>query len=311
MQKNQSFLKSYGWILAAIFCTMLWGSASPAIKIGYELFQMDTSNVFNVFIFAGLRFFGGGFMTLLLSRILMKEKTKFTLSMLGPSAALALAQTAAQYIFFYLGLAVVSGSVGSILSSTNVFITVLLVTLVFPSEKLTFRKLLACILGFLGIIILNIGSDFQLAFRINGEGFILFSALANAIANLLIRHFGQKHNPVALTGYQFILGGGVLTIIGLIGGGRLQYPGIKGILLMAYLMLVSALAYGIWSLLLKNQPASHVVIFHSIVPIFGAIFSWLALGDHIWNWQTLLALFTITLGIAIINIQFPKKTPTK
>ena len=31
-------------VLSAVFCCVLWGSASPAIKIAYELFRIDASD---------------------------------------------------------------------------------------------------------------------------------------------------------------------------------------------------------------------------------------------------------------------------
>ncbi len=301
-------VKQYSWVLAAIFCTMLWGSASPMIKMGYQYFQMDTSNVFNIILFAGVRFFGAGLLTLLISRPLTGEKPSFNKAMTGPVLVLALTQTAGQYISFYLGLAVVTGSVGAILSATNIFFTVIIATIFMRSEKLTTQKILATLLALVGIIVLNLDSNLNFAFRLNGEGFVLLSALANAFASIFMSRFSQKHNPISLTAYQFILGGAGLMLVGFFGGGRLNAPGYQGILVLAYLMVLSALAYGIWSLLLKHHPTSHVVIFHALVPVWGSLFSWLFMGDQIWNWQTLVALLSIVIGIFLVNKQKEKLT---
>lgn len=314
LDNKQTRSNSKLWMLAAIFCTMLWGSATPMIKLGYAAFQMDTSNAFNIILFAGIRFFGAGFLTFLISYPLTKEKPEFTTGLIVPSTFLALAQTAGQYIFFYLGLAVVSGSIGSLLSSTNVFFTVLLTAIVLRSEKLTLKKIIAIMLGMLGIVILNLGGDFSLNFRLNGEGFVLLSAFANAIANILMRNFSQKYNPAMLTGTQFVIGGASLIVVGLLGGGRLNTPDLAGIAILFYLMLLSALAYGIWAVLLKNHPTSQVVIFNTIVPVFGAFFSWIILGENIWNWRTLVALIAIAAGILLANYQtgaMKKELPVK
>lgn len=47
------------WIAAilAIFCSALWGSAFPCVKIGYGLFGVDTSQPMSLILFAGIRFF--------------------------------------------------------------------------------------------------------------------------------------------------------------------------------------------------------------------------------------------------------------
>lgn len=307
MKTDNSKFSKHAWILAAIFCTMLWGSATPMIKLGYEAFQIDTSNAYNVILFAGLRFFGAGFLTLLAAYPLTREKPRFYPGILLPASILALIQTAGQYIFFYLGLALVTGSVGSLLTSTNVFFTVILSTIILRSEKLTAKKILATILGLIGIIILNLDGNLHFEFRLTGEGFVLLSALANAIANLCMRQFSQNHNPVSLTGFQFVLGGLSLMIVGFLGGGRIMYPGLGGVFILFYLMLLSVFAYGIWAMLLKNHPTSHVVIFSSMVPVFGAFFSWLILGENIWKWQTLLALLAIAMGILLVNYKPRKK----
>ena len=52
----KNYLKNYGWILGALFCTLLWGAATPTIKFGYESFPVDTSVPYNIILFAGIRF---------------------------------------------------------------------------------------------------------------------------------------------------------------------------------------------------------------------------------------------------------------
>ena len=43
-------------VLAAIFCGVLFGSAFPAIKLGYAYFSI-TNDVFSKILYAGIRFF--------------------------------------------------------------------------------------------------------------------------------------------------------------------------------------------------------------------------------------------------------------
>ena len=40
-------------VLSAVFCCVLWGSASPAIKIAYELFRIDASDTASRLVLAG------------------------------------------------------------------------------------------------------------------------------------------------------------------------------------------------------------------------------------------------------------------
>ena len=41
-------------VLSAVFCCVLWGSASPAIKIAYELFRIDVSDTASRLMLAGV-----------------------------------------------------------------------------------------------------------------------------------------------------------------------------------------------------------------------------------------------------------------
>ena len=42
--------------LTAIFCTLLWGTAFPFIKVGYSAFKIEESDIGSKLIFAGMRF---------------------------------------------------------------------------------------------------------------------------------------------------------------------------------------------------------------------------------------------------------------
>ena len=49
----------------AAFCCLLWGSAYPAIKSGYEIFQIAVDDIPSKVVFAGYRFFFAGLLLLL------------------------------------------------------------------------------------------------------------------------------------------------------------------------------------------------------------------------------------------------------
>ncbi len=56
----------------------------------------------------------------------------------------------------------------------------------------------------------------------------------------------QKDNPVMLSGYQFIFGGIVMIILGLIMGGRINHISVSAVLMLFYLACISAVAYSLW-----------------------------------------------------------------
>lgn len=54
------------WIFpAACLCCALWGSAFPCVKIGYQLFAIDSSDTATILLFAGVRFFLAGVLVIL------------------------------------------------------------------------------------------------------------------------------------------------------------------------------------------------------------------------------------------------------
>ena len=57
----------------AIICCLLWGSAFPCIKIGYQMFNIPSGAVGSQFLFAGIRFTLAGILTIFFGSILSKK----------------------------------------------------------------------------------------------------------------------------------------------------------------------------------------------------------------------------------------------
>ena len=172
----------------------------------------------------------------------------------------------------------------------------------FRLEKLDKQKILGCIIGFAGVVIVNLGGEFDMSFTMLGDGFLMISAFAYALSSVLINIYGKDENPVMLSGYQFVAGGFVMILAGLIMGGRLNIVTIKGILLLLYMAFISAGAYTLWSLLLKHNPVSKVAVFGFCTPIFGVILSAIILGESTsFQPKTLAALLFVCIGIIIVN----------
>ncbi len=307
MDKNKFFTHPLVITLCALLCCALWGSATPFIKIGYELI-MPHRGVPSTLVFAGVRFFGAGVLTVLIYSIGRKRVLYPKKENLGRVGIVACFQTIIQYIFFYIGLANTSGVKGTILSGSSTFFAILVSCLIFRMEKLNLKKIVACLLGFTGIILVNING---LTFRMNllGDTFVLFSAISLAISSVLMKRFSKHEDPVILSGYQFILGGAVMTAVGLIAGGHIGFPSVKSVLVMFYLSLLSAVAYALWGMLLKFNPVSKVTIFSFSTPIMGVLLSTLLLKEEsLVTWPILLlTLLFISGGIFLLN--YERKAP--
>ena len=178
----------------------------------------------------------------------MPKKTSW-----GKIAKLCMLQTVAQYLFFYIGLANTSGVKASIIEGVNVFISILVASLIFHQERLTTRKMAGCLIGFAGVVLVNITGGIDMAFTFTGDGFIVLSTIAYAFSSVMIKRYSQGENPVTLSGYQFVLGGLIMVICGLLMGGRLEVITPAGIAMLLYLAVISAVAYSFMGHIVKVQ----------------------------------------------------------
>lgn len=289
--------------LGALLCCALWGSAFPCIKIGYRLFDIASGDVAAQILFAGCRFTLAGVLALAIGSALNREWLVPKRRSYGRIAKLALLQTVAQYIFFYVGLANTTGVKASIIEGVNVFIAILVASLLFHQEKLSAAKILGCVIGFAGVVLVNSsGGGLDLGFHFTGEGFIFLSTIAYAFSSVFLKRYSKEDNPVLLSGWQFVFGGLVMIVCGLLAGGRLSEWSIAGVLMLLYMAVISAVAYSLWGILLKYNPVSKVAVFGFMNPVFGVILSAILLheGDSI-GVMCLVSLALVCAGIYIVN----------
>lgn len=294
-------------ILAAL-CCLLWGSAFPCIKIGYKLFAIESGDAATQILFAGLRFTLAGILTTIFGslgakKLLMPKKTSLPLVL-----KLCLFQTILQYIFFYIGLAHTTGVKASIIEGSNVFFAILTAALIFRLEKLTVKKVVGCLLGFSGVVLVNLTGSELGSLNLTGDGFILFSAIAYAVSSALIKIYSERENPVTLSGWQFLTGGIIMTIVGGLLGGKIPQVTLPALSMLFYLAFVSAFSYSLWGILLKYNPVSKITIIGFSNPVFGVILSAVLLneGSQAASFTVLAALLLVCAGIYTVN-----KTPKK
>ena len=299
--RKNFFSNTFAVAFFAILCCALWGSATPFIKIGSSLI-LPVKNTASTILFAGIRFSFAGLLTVITYSIARRKLLFPRLENTGRILTVSAFQTIIQYIFFYIGLSNTSGVKGTILSGSNAFFAVLIAALVFKQEKLTVKKVVACVLGVAGIVIINLdGLEFTMNFT--GDGFVLFSAIAYSVSSSLIKRFSKYEDPVVISGYQFIFGGAVMVIVGLAMGGEVVFSGIKSYAVIGYLSLLSAVAYSLWGVLLKNNPVSKVSIYSFMIPVFGTLLSMLMLDEatRVSPISLVITLLLICTGIFLIN----------
>ncbi len=304
--KNKLFTHPIFIAVTALLCCALWGSATPFIKIGYQLI-LPQKDIPSTILFAGIRFTLAGIITILIYSVAKRKFLYPKRENIGRVLTVSAFQTVIQYIFFYIGLANTSGVKGTVISGTNAFFAILISALVFRLEKLNAKKIIACILGFTGIILINLNG---LEFTMNiGDVCVLTSNIAYAVSSVLIKRFSKYEDPVVISGYQFAIGGSVMIATGLVLGGNVKFASLASVGVIFYLALLSAVAYSLWGILLKHNPVSKVTVYSFMIPVFGVLLSNIMLAEQseVKVINLVIALILMCSGIFLLNYKKTEK----
>ena len=309
-------LLTNGWVVAigAIISCALWGSAFPCIKIGYKLLNIAADDVSTQILFAGVRFTLAGVLSIVFESIIERRVLLPKKSSIGSILKLCMMQTVIQYLFFYVGLAHSSGVTGSIITGTNSLLTILIACFIFRQEKMTLPTMIGCVIGLAGVVVANLGGgSIGTQMHLNGEGFVFIAALFYALSSIYLKKYSQQDDPVMLSGYQFLVGGLILSVLGFATGGRLSGFTLQSSLLLLYLGFLSAMAYALWGILLKYNPVSRVAIYGFTNPVIGVLLSALLLGEggQAFSTKNLLALLLVCTGIIVVNLWKKKEGEQK
>ncbi len=283
----------------SLLCTLMWGSAFPCIKIGYEIFRIEAGDIPSKLIFAGARFLLAGLIVLVIGIFKEGSTMKLHRRDILPITVLGFCQTYLQYLFLYIGLVQVSGTKSAVLTSVSTFGSVILSALVFKSDSLTLKKLLGCVIGLTGIIIMNSGGDGLGGFLLTGDGLVILSNLSGAAGNVLSKKISSGRSPVQISAWQLIFGGSALTLTGIISGGRLIFYEPGCIWLLIYLAAMAGIAFMLWTMLLFHNDVSRVAVYNLLIPVFGAMWSAIFLGENIFTLTNIISLLFVCSGIFI------------
>ncbi len=290
------------WVaIFALTAAVVWGWAYPLIKLGFKEFAITPEMTGSKMLFAGVRFCLSGLIILAMAKgrgfsFRLRQGSDYGFLLLY-----ALFNTTFHYAFFYFGLSHSEGARAAILNTLSVFTVVILACLFFKSDKLTLRKILGCLIGFLGILALNLGGEQGgTGFTWLGDGMIILNALSSAVASLMTRGLSQRVNVFVGTGYSLALGGFLLIVPGLLLGGTLPLITPLGLLYLLLLIGISTTGFSLYNKLLSCNPVGKVAIYNSLIPVIGALTSCLCLGETFYT-KYLIAGALATWGIYLVN----------
>ncbi len=289
------------WVVVLALTTAIaWGWAFPLIKVGFNAFGITTDMTGSKMLFAGIRFAVAGLIVLFVARSSGRSFKATRSSDWRFILAFALINTTLHYFFFYVGMSHSEGSRAAILNSLSTFLVVLLACACFKSDRLTSRKIIGCVVGFCGILALNLGGAESGQFTWLGDGMIILNAICSAIASLMTRGLSRRIDVFVGTGYSLTIGGILLIVPGLVLGGTLPNVNMLGLVCLLLLIAISALCFALYNKLLSLNPVGKVAIYNSLIPVVGAVTSCLCLGETFYLKYTL-AGGLAAIGIYIIN----------
>lgn len=304
--KTPFLSKKKNVVLTAILYTFLWGTAFPLVKLCMLYFHVADNDQMSKCLIAGIRFLLSGVIILVIgkmtkTKILPDNKQSYLWIILY-----GIFSTAIQYSLTYIGLSKIDSSKGAIFDQLSVFFTLIVGGLFLKDDRLTVKKMIGCLIGFIGIFLTS-ASGFGFDFSFAGEGMMLLAACIQTIAYFIAKSTAKAVNAVSLVGLGQTIGGILLCAFSLMFEGKISNVNFKAIFILIILAGISSSAYLLSVLPLKYFPASEIASFNLLIPIFGVIMSGIILHENIFKWNYFAALLLISFGIFIINTNYSRK----
>ncbi len=285
-------------IFLAILASLLWSSAFVGVKIGLQYHSP--------FQFAGVRFTLSGLMLLLYFnnygnyRKQLVEHWRFIL-------LIAVLQTVIQYMFFYSGIALLPASIAAmIIGSSPLFISVVS-HFSFHDDKMDWLKSTSILLGVIGVAVISLGrSELPSGVKISmlGVALLLMNNFASGFSNVWVAKKPKNLAPTVLSSSSLLFGGIGLILISIpIEGYGLRTVSFEYFVALGWLSFLSAAAFTIWFSLLQ-RPGVKVSVLNTwkfLIPVAGAILSWMIIPDESPDLVSVLGMLVIASALLILN----------
>lgn len=289
--------------LLAILACLLWASAFVTVK---QALAHQTP-----LTLAGMRFVLAGLILIPLCKswkapgqLLRKE---FRTVML-----VSLFHTIYLYAAFFIGMSWVRGAEGAIMIGAGPLCSALVAHLLMPDDKLQRQTMISIGFGMAGIVCISLAARPWSAVGMKeffGLMLLLSGSLVSAVGNVVVAKRKGGLPPVSLNSAQMLIGGVVLLVIALPFDGfpQLALPvAFYGQLL--WLAIISATAFAIWFHLLGKMKVSKLNLWKFLIPLCGAVLSWMFLPDESPTMPSLIGMALIVVGIVIGNREQKRRT---
>lgn len=293
-----------GILLPSLLVMALWGSLFPMVKLSYDAFAIETTDIPSIILFAGMRFFVCGLIlvgacSVKAKKIELPKKDNLCFLLLGALFAIIL-----HYSFTYIALSLGQGSKTAIIKQVGFLFLSCFAFLFDKSDKFSVKKVIAGVLGFLGIVATAMDGT-GLSFAI-GDFLLLLASACSAISTIVAKRASRIVSAVRYTGYTQLIGGIFLLTLGFVLGGKIPQINLRAVMIFVYICSASIIAYVLWNKLLKQGDISTLSLIKFTEPLFAVIFSAIILGEQIFKLSYLLAFLLLLAAILIEYL--PRRT---
>jgi O-acetylserine/cysteine efflux transporter len=252
---------------------VFWGLSFVAIKVGLESFSP--------FTLVAIRFLIAGFPLILFYKIPPIPK----LRLVAYSLSIGVLQYGLMFLAIYYKL---PAGLSSVLIQFQVYITIFLAWMVFR-ERATRVQMLGFTLSAIGLIV--IGYEYIFAAQFFAFGLILLSALFWSFGNVLIKSF-KVTDFAGFIAWTSFISAIPLTALALIVDGpqqiftQITHSSLYSFLALLFMaFLATQLSFTLFSKMMLKYPASRVMPFATLVPVFGLSSNAFFMNEHLSSFQ--------------------------
>ncbi|MFC5050602.1 DMT family transporter [Rubritalea spongiae] len=284
--------------LPVLLCTLLWGSAFPCIKLVYQHWA-DLGleiGLFDRWLFAGMRFVIAGAVLLLLAR---QPRDEWRETPKKYILLLSMGQTLFQYVFFYLGLSLASGSLAALMASTGSFWWMLLAPIMLGAAWPQWRQWAGLIVGALGVTLAVYAPGSGAGNPMLGALCVMLATFFGSVGVVIFSKIKPTMGARAATGFSLFLGGVGLCLLGLPAWSKAAVLFDSYVMMLtAWLVVVSATAFAVWNHISTLYPVHLLASCRFLIPVFGVLLSLSFLEGESAGWGLVLG-GVLVIGSAI------------
>lgn len=197
----------------------------------------------------------------------------------------------------------ITGSLASIFNATTPLFTIILAHYLTRDEKITWRKILGVILGFIGVVIMmGVQAMNGLGSSLLAQGAVLLAAVSYGLAALWGRRFASMAPLVVAMG-QVVCAGLIMSVPAFMFG-FVQNVGVLSLstvlALFGLALFCTVIAYVLYFKILATSGASNLMLVTFLIPLSAIALGSLLIGERL-ELDHVIGMLFILMGLLIID----------